>query len=57
MRAISCGRWKKRQGLQTGCPEEIAWQLGWITEEQLRQRAEMFAKNEYGTYLDGLLKQ
>ncbi len=46
---------EERQGLQTGCPEEIAWQLGWINEEQLRQRAEMFAKNEYGAYLDGLL--
>ena len=47
---------EERQGLQTGCPEEIAWQLGWINEEQLRQRAEMFAKNEYGAYLDGLLR-
>lgn len=47
---------EERQGLQTGCPEEIAWQLGWISDEQLRQRAEMFAKNEYGTYLDGLLE-
>lgn len=47
---------EERQGLQTGCPEEIAWQLGWINEEQLRQRARMFAKNEYGAYLDGLLK-
>ncbi|WP_377194749.1 glucose-1-phosphate thymidylyltransferase RfbA [Ruegeria meonggei] len=47
---------EERQGLQTGCPEEIAWQLGWINEEELRQRAEMFAKNEYGAYLDGLLK-
>ncbi len=47
---------EERQGLQTGCPEEIARQLGWINEEQLRQRAEMFAKNEYGAYLDGLLK-
>lgn len=47
---------EERQGLQTGCPEEIAWQLGWINEEQLRLRAEMFAKNEYGAYLDGLLR-
>ncbi|WP_170516079.1 glucose-1-phosphate thymidylyltransferase RfbA [Ruegeria atlantica] len=47
---------EERQGLQTGCPEEIAWQLGWISDAQLRQRAEMFAKNEYGTYLDGLLE-
>ena len=47
---------EERQGLQTGCPEEIAWQLGWINEEQLRRRAEMFAKNDYGAYLDRLLK-
>ena len=47
---------EERQGLQTGCPEEIAWQMGWINEEQLRRRAEMFAKNDYGAYLDRLLK-
>ena len=45
-----------RQGLQTGCPEEIAFELGWITADQLEKRATMFAKNKYGRYLTGLLK-
>ena len=44
-----------RQGLQTGCPEEIAFQQGWISAEDLAARAEMFAKNGYGAYLAGLL--
>lgn len=46
---------ENRQGLQTGCPEEIAFEAGWITKEQLRIRAEMFSKNEYGRYLLGLI--
>ena len=46
---------EERQGLQTGCPEEIAFEQGWIDADQLRARAEMFAKNAYGDYLMGLL--
>ncbi|MBB5723623.1 glucose-1-phosphate thymidylyltransferase [Loktanella ponticola] len=42
---------ENRQGLQTGCLEEIAFENGWITPEQLRERAAMFAKNAYGDYL------
>lgn len=42
---------ENRQGLQTGCPEEIAFEAGWITADQLRARAAKFAKNDYGTYL------
>ncbi|MCO6384077.1 glucose-1-phosphate thymidylyltransferase RfbA [Oceanicola sp. 502str15] len=44
-----------RQGLQTGSLEEIAFSKGWITRETLICRAEMFAKNDYGTYLSALL--
>ena len=47
---------EERQGLQAGCPEEIAFDLGWITPEELQARAEMFAKNSYGAYLANLLK-
>jgi glucose-1-phosphate thymidylyltransferase len=47
---------QERQGLQTGCPEEIAWEQGWIDAAQLKARAEKFAKNAYGAYLEGLLK-
>ena len=46
---------EERQGLQTGSPDEIAYANGWISDEQLRERAKMFGKNEYGRYLLGLL--
>ncbi|MDU8930033.1 glucose-1-phosphate thymidylyltransferase RfbA [Alisedimentitalea sp. MJ-SS2] len=41
----------ERQGLQVGSPDEIAHALGWISADDLRARAESFAKNEYGNYL------
>lgn len=44
-----------RQGLQTGCLEEIAFEQGWIDAAKLEERSEMFAKNDYGTYLRDLL--
>ena len=43
-----------RQGLQVGCPEEIAFGLGWIDRAQLQAQADRFAKNEYGAYLQAL---
>ena len=46
----------ERQGLQVGSPEEIAFGKGWISADDLRKRAEGFAKNSYGSYLLGLLK-
>ncbi len=45
-----------RQGLQTGCLEEIAYEQGWISDADLAKRAEMLKKNEYGKYLKGLVK-
>ncbi|MEY8830998.1 glucose-1-phosphate thymidylyltransferase RfbA [Sedimentitalea sp. XS_ASV28] len=47
---------EERQGLQAGCPEEIAHGRGWISDADLAARAEMFAKNTYGAYLAGLLR-
>jgi len=47
---------EQRQGLQAGCPEEIAYGHGWISADQLAARARMFAKGSYGAYLAGLLK-
>ena len=47
---------EERQGLQAGCPEEIAYDQGWITAQDLAKRAEMFAKNSYGSYLAGLVE-
>ncbi|WP_386624756.1 glucose-1-phosphate thymidylyltransferase RfbA [Sulfitobacter geojensis] len=46
----------QRQGLQTGCLEEIAHDQGWISDDELLKRAEMFEKNDYGRYLKDLLK-
>lgn len=46
---------EKRQGLQTGSPDEIAFQRGWITRERLTERADIFKKNSYGAYLKDLL--
>ncbi len=47
---------EERQGLQTGCPEEVAFQQGWISRDELAAQAERFAKNAYGAYLAGLLR-
>ena len=47
---------ERRQGLQTGCLDEIAFALGWISADQLSERADIFAKNEYGVYLKGILR-
>ncbi|WP_136444144.1 glucose-1-phosphate thymidylyltransferase RfbA [Pacificoceanicola onchidii] len=45
-----------RQGLQVGCPEEIAYAQGFIDAETLRGHGEKFKKTAYGQYLLGLLK-
>ncbi|MGD8200608.1 glucose-1-phosphate thymidylyltransferase RfbA [Ornithinimicrobium sp. W1679] len=44
-----------RQGMKVGCPEEVAWRQGWLTDTQLLERAEPLAKSGYGTYLEGLV--
>lgn len=42
---------QERQGLKICCPEEIAYQLGYIDQEQLIRLAAPLLKNEYGQYL------
>lgn len=46
---------EERQGLQTGCPEEIAFEKGWIDAAQLKVQAARYAKNGYGSYLARLV--
>ena len=47
---------EKRQGTQTGSPDEVAFEMGWIKSDQLGQRAEKFRKNRYGRYLRHLVE-
>lgn len=47
---------QERQGLKICCPEEIAYQLGYIDREQLIRLAEPLLKNEYGQYLIKILE-
>jgi glucose-1-phosphate thymidylyltransferase len=47
---------EKRQGLKVACPEEIAWRMGWIDGAALEALAAPLAKNAYGEYLLGLLR-
>ncbi len=46
----------QRQGLQTGCLDEIAFEQGWIDRAALEERAQAFRKNDYGKYLAALLR-
>ncbi|WP_432257124.1 glucose-1-phosphate thymidylyltransferase RfbA [Limimaricola sp. AA108-03] len=45
---------EKRQGLQTGSPDEIAFSSGWIDSAALRDRAKLFQKNDYGRFLSDI---
>lgn len=45
---------QKRQGLQICCPEEIAFENGWITRKQLKEMSKKMLKNDYGNFLKDL---
>lgn len=45
---------QKRQGLQICCPEEIAFENGWINNKQLEELATKLKKNDYGAFLKDL---
>lgn len=46
-----------RQGLSIGAPEEIAWRMGYLDDDALRERAEPLLKSGYGRYLIDLLER
>ncbi len=48
---------ERRTGLRIGVPEEVAWRQGFLTDDELRERAEKLTKSGYGTYLLGLLER
>jgi len=47
---------EKRQGYKIACLEEIAWNNGWLSNEQVMQSAVALSKNSYGQYLANLIK-
>lgn len=47
---------EKRQGFKVGCPEEVAWRMGWISDENLQRLATPLIKSGYGSYLIDLLE-
>jgi glucose-1-phosphate thymidylyltransferase len=48
---------ERRQGLKVSVPEEVAWQMGFIDDEQLAHRAKSLLKSGYGAYLLQLLER
>jgi len=47
---------ESRQGLKIGSPEEVAWRQGFLSDDDLRKRAEPLVKSGYGDYLLSLLQ-
>jgi glucose-1-phosphate thymidylyltransferase len=48
---------EERQGVRIGCPEEVAWRRGLISDEQLERAARAQANSGYGSYLAVLLEE
>ena len=46
-----------RQGLKVGCPEEVAWRQGFLSDDELRRRGEATLKSGYGRYLLEVLRR
>lgn len=48
---------ERRTGLRIGVPEEVAWRQGFLSDEEVRQRANGLVKSGYGTYLLEILER
>ena len=48
---------EKRQGLKIGCPEEIAWRMGFINDDQLKYLSKNLLNSGYGDYLQSIIKE
>jgi glucose-1-phosphate thymidylyltransferase len=48
---------ESRQGLKIGSPEEVAWRQGFLSDDELRERATAMRKSGYGDYLVSLLER
>ena len=46
-----------RQGFKIACPEEVAWRMGWISDDALSRLAAAFPSQPYGAYLAGLVAE
>ena len=46
---------ENKQRSRIGCPEEIAWRMGWINNEELISSIKKYKENEYGKYLKDLI--
>ena len=48
---------ENRQGLKIGCPEEVAFRMGWITKKQVLKEAENYLTSPYGEYLMKVIEE